>query len=52
MEGKRDVGSNVILVYQGNERRASKGMVEEVDEFIHIRKCVSLGRVERLGKEK
>lgn len=29
-----------------------KGMVEEVDEFIHIRKCVSRGRVERLGKEK
>lgn len=29
-----------------------KGMVEEVDEFIHSRECVSLGCVERLGKEK
>lgn len=29
----------------------SKGMAEEVDEFVHIRKCVLLGRVERLGKE-
>ena len=26
-------------------------MAEEVDEFVHIRKCVLLGRVERLGKE-
>lgn len=29
----------------------SKGMAEEPEEFLHIRKCVSLGRVERLRKE-
>lgn len=28
-----------------------KGMAEEMDEFIHVRKCVSWGSVERLGKE-
>lgn len=26
-------------------------MAEEVDEFIYIRKCISLGSVERIGKE-
>lgn len=28
-----------------------KGIAEEVDGFIHIRKGVSLGRIERLGKK-